>query len=156
MIVEMGMIRGIDESLESIFSWSSIFPDHLEQIQMLQTDGPTDQRTDGRTDRGPWRASSWFSLGPLHLSRSSRVYFRCSGRMHYRPTDGPTDRPTDRKNGLTDKASYRKYTHRRKTMAISLCPVRFFLYETTPFGAERSDFRYHQKEGSPLSSARVQ
>ena len=45
MIVEMGMIRGIHESLESIFTWSSIFPDHLEQIQMflmnmLQTDGP--------------------------------------------------------------------------------------------------------------------
>ena len=46
-MVEMGMIRVIHESLKSIFTWSSIFPDHLEQMQMflrntLQTDEPTD------------------------------------------------------------------------------------------------------------------
>ena len=42
MIVEMGMIRGPQESLVSIFTWSSIFPNHLEQISNILKECVTD------------------------------------------------------------------------------------------------------------------
>ena len=42
MIVEMGMIRSPHESLESISTWSSIFPDHLERISNVLKEYVTD------------------------------------------------------------------------------------------------------------------
>ena len=89
MITEMGMICGPSVSLKSVFTWSLIFPDHLDNVfQMfrknaLWTDRPTNRPTDGRP---PESLKSVFTLSlifPDHLERISDVLKQCV-------TDHPT------------------------------------------------------------------
>ena len=99
-IVEIGMIRRPLERLESIFTWSLIFPDQLELIsndmkecgRECWTNRPTDGMADGWTDRQRSLESfeSVFTRSsvPEHLDGISDV-------LEERITDGQTDRPTD-------------------------------------------------------------
>ena len=67
MIVEMGMIRGPQESLVSIFTWSSIFPNHLERISDVLKECVMDQPTDRRTDKASYRDTK------THLIKRSKM-----------------------------------------------------------------------------------
>ena len=62
MIVEMGMISRPPERLQLIFTWSSIFPDHLGHISDVLKECVMDRRTNRPTNR--WADALTDELGP--------------------------------------------------------------------------------------------
>ena len=111
MIVEMGMIRGPLESLESIFTWFLIFPDHLELILNVgreyvtewRTNRPTDGRANGGRTNGQARVLERLESGFTRFSIFPDNLECISDVLEERITDGRTNRRTDqRTDGWTD------------------------------------------------------